>query len=138
MRRRARQAVRQPVAHADLRRLVRGLDHAVGVLQPVALGLQGLLGHDRPVVAEVPDGARRLLQLSRRGCAPHLTSGPSVPAARCYVGCVRLRSPTTRVSALTTRLTSHPAWALPPDTFFFLITRPPPRSTLFPYTTLFR
>src|SRR5205809_6175145 len=24
------------------------------------------------------------------------------------------------------------------DSFFFLITRPPPRSTLFPYTTLFR
>src|SRR6266487_4612235 len=28
--------------------------------------------------------------------------------------------------------------AIPPLLFFFLITRPPPRSTLFPYTTLFR
>src|SRR6266536_1147773 len=28
--------------------------------------------------------------------------------------------------------------ALPANTFFFLMTRPPPRSTLFPYTTLFR
>src|SRR5438477_9208615 len=29
-------------------------------------------------------------------------------------------------------------WILSHDCFFFLMIRPPPRSTLFPYTTLFR
>src|SRR5436309_12290729 len=32
----------------------------------------------------------------------------------------------------------HPISPLPSLSFFFLIIRPPPRSTLFPYTTLFR
>src|SRR5947207_7067846 len=33
---------------------------------------------------------------------------------------------------------SRPAYARRRSRFFFLIIRPPPRSTLFPYTTLFR
>src|SRR5574344_2306373 len=33
---------------------------------------------------------------------------------------------------------SHLSWLLSPFFFFFLMIRRPPRSTLFPYTTLFR
>src|SRR5439155_20272499 len=33
---------------------------------------------------------------------------------------------------------SHPPSLSPISVFFFLMIRPPPRSTLFPYTTLFR
>src|SRR2546422_10208158 len=42
-------------------------------------------------------------------------------------------SPPLRFSYLFER-----AHFCPPLTFFFLMIRPPPRSTLFPYTTLFR
>src|SRR5205823_14717663 len=34
--------------------------------------------------------------------------------------------------------TLHPVSLIHPNTFFLLMSRPPPRSTLFPYTTLFR
>src|SRR5689334_25280699 len=36
------------------------------------------------------------------------------------------------------RLHSHATVCNFPPVFFFLVIRPPPRSTLFPYTTLFR
>src|SRR5947208_13857303 len=35
-------------------------------------------------------------------------------------------------------ISNHPASLPRPSTFFFLMIRRPPRSTLFPYTTLFR
>src|SRR5690625_7584045 len=38
----------------------------------------------------------------------------------------------------STLLSSHSSYICRPSFFFFLMTRPPPRSTLFPYTTLFR
>src|SRR6266571_58747 len=55
----------------------------------------------------------------------------------------RCDRPTTRLPPLAARLTQPPSWQSPPamrlwPCFFFLMPRPPPRSTLFPYTTLFR
>src|SRR6202012_6292988 len=41
-------------------------------------------------------------------------------------------------SSLGTIRTSPSSRATPPKLFFFLMIRRPPRSTLFPYTTLFR
>src|SRR5438552_11225819 len=42
------------------------------------------------------------------------------------------------LQSMTTTHTATSALYMSPTVFFFLMTRPPPRSTLFPYTTLFR
>src|SRR6266498_714439 len=56
-----------------------------------------------------------------------------------------LRNRDHRSGGRKTRTSSHPAspsrarsWSHNPPSFFFLMIRRPPRSTLFPYTTLFR
>src|SRR2546421_396427 len=61
---------------------------------------------------------------------------PDVP--QYILRCAALVAPTTSRRLLSIVRCAYASTALKPLFFFFLMIRRPPRSTLFPYTTLFR
>src|SRR3982751_4582432 len=67
-------------------------------------------------------------------CSTHASARPAIDRPALSAG--RTRGPLSAPVSRTSRLVSFAA--LPAFSFFFLMIRRPPRSTLFPYTTLFR